>query len=260
MEMKSFGEEFKMKVILSFFLLLALCKINAFGNGDSTRVEKKPAKSKSTLNVRLHNMGQFMFSGRIISPNPALDFFYQYDRKKWGAVFFKAFDLYDHNTSNNFGLAMLRKNFSIGKRLTITPQAGFIFEQSHSFADKGTDVSAFIINTYKVSNNFSIEYTAVFFNLVLATDERDWVNRLRLLYSKNHWDVTLSAWHNNKLIDHDNSQYFSSGFNVFYSRVKISDHLLMSAGVTGLMMAGTNSPNEYPKKNGVFFTVAGFFH
>lgn len=227
---------------------------------DSVKANKNEPRSKSTLNVRLHNMGQFMFSGRIISTNPALDFFYQYDRKNWGAVFFKAFDLYDHNSSNNFALAMVRKNFHVGKKLTITPQAGFIFEQSHSFADKGTDLGSFIITNYKITNTFSVEYTAVLFNLALETEGRDWVNRLRLLYSKNHWDVTLSAWHNNKVIDHDYSEYFSTGFNVFYSRVKISDHLLMSAGVTGLMMNDSNTPSEYPKKNGVFFTISGFIH
>ncbi len=250
-----------MKILLNLFLCLAFTNLIAQNpKKDSLHLVKKERHSKSTLNVRLHNKGQFMFSGRIISPNPAIDFFYQYDRKQWGAVFFKAFDLYDHTTSNNFALAMVRKNFHVGRRLTITPQAGFIFEQSHSLADKGTDLAAFVINNYKVSNNFSVEYTLVFFNLALVPEERDWVNRLRLLYSKNHWDVTLSCWHNNKVMDYDNSVYFSSGASVFYSRMKVSDHLLLSAGVSALVMAYTTTPSEYPKNNGVFFTVAGFVH
>jgi len=244
-------------VMLWFCSLMASAQS---GVKDSVHVQKKERHSKSSLNIRLHNMGQFMFSGRIISPNPALDFFYQYDRKQWGAVFFKAFDLYDHTTANNFGLAMIRKNFHVGKRLTITPQAGFIFEQSYSVADKGTDLGAFIINHYKVSNSFAIEYTAVFFNLAIVPEERDWVNRLRLLYTKNHWDVTVSGWHNNKVLDYDNSVYFSTGASVFYSRLKVADHFHVSAGVTGLVMAYTSKPDEYPSNNGVFFTVMGLFH
>src|SRR5882672_5757921 len=100
------------------FLLtaLALMIITAtfaknFDSGDSIPAVKKEPRSKSTLTVRTHNMGYFAFTGRIISTNPALDFFYTYDRKQWGFSAFKAFDLYDHNTSNNFMLLMLRKTF-----------------------------------------------------------------------------------------------------------------------------------------------------
>ncbi|MBS1508190.1 MAG: hypothetical protein JSS79_16235 [Bacteroidetes bacterium] len=250
---------------MKYTVLIILCFFTALAQGqsaprDSVRTQKQEKRYKQSLNVRLHNQGQFMFSGRIISPNPALDFFYQYDRKQWGFVVFKAFDLYDHTTDNNFGLAMIRKNFHVGKRLTITPQAGFIFEQSHSIADKGTDLSAFVINTYKVSSSFSVEYTAVFFNLAIAQEDRDWVNRLRLLYSKNHWDVTVSGWHNNKVIDHDNTVYFSTGASVFYSRMKINDHLHLSAGASTIVMAYTTTPDTYPVNNGVFFTVMGLFH
>ncbi len=250
-----------MKLSLGLFLyLVSFSLLSKETDEDSTRAVKKERQSKSTLNTRLHTMGQFSFSGRIISPNPALDFMYTYDRKQWGGTFFKAFDLYDHTTTNNFALAMVRKNFQAGKRLTITPQVGFILEQSFSVADKGSDLASFIINSYKVSNSLSIEYTLVFFNLALYTKDRDWINRLRLLYSKNHWDVILLAWHNNKVIDYDNSVYFSSGINIFYSRIKVSDHLFLSAGLSGLVMAYTTKPNEYPKNNGLFLTVAGFIH
>jgi hypothetical protein len=250
-----------MKLLYSPAFCLAFMNLIAQNpDKDSVHVAKNERKSKSTLNTRLHTMGQFSFSGRIISPNPALDFFYNYDSKQWGLSLFKAFDLYDHTTSNNFGLVMVRKNFHIGNRFTITPQMGFILEQSFSFADKGSDLASFIINSYKVSNSLTIEFTLVFFNLAIDTEERDWVNRLRLLYSKNHWDVTLLAWHNNKVIDYDNSVYFSSGINVFYSRIKVTDHFFLSAGISGLMMAYTTNPTEYPKNNGLFLTVAGFLH
>src|SRR6185295_10160049 len=99
---------------------------------DSVKATKKESHSKSTLNVRLHTVGYFAFTGRIISTNPAFDFMYTYDRKKWGFTVFKAFDLYDHNSSNNFMLAMLRKSFKINSRLTFTPHIGTILEQSKS--------------------------------------------------------------------------------------------------------------------------------
>jgi hypothetical protein len=259
--MKCFVKQLKMKtvflLIISFSGFTASAKIDF---DDSLRTPKKERHSKSTLTTRLLTKGYFSFTGRIISPNPALEFFYTYDRKPWGFVAFKAFDLYDHTTTNNFMLAMFRKNILLGKRLTITPQVGAILEQSYSFADKGSDIASIIITSYKISNTITIDQTMIFGNLVLDPAERDWANRLRLLYSKKHWDVTLLFWHNNKWIDTDNSEYFSTGFNVFYSRMKVSEHFLLSAGILGVKMNYTSTETEYPTRDGIFFTLAGYFH
>jgi len=227
---------------------------------DSVRSAKKERHSKSTVTTRFLTKGYFSFTGRIISPNPALDFFYTYDRKQWGFVVFKAFDVYDHTTSNNFTLAMFRKNFNIGKRLTITPQVGAILEQSYSFADKGSDLASIIITSYRISNSVTIDQTMIFGNLMLEPEERDMANRFRLLFTKNHWDITLLGWHNNTWIDHDNSEYFSCGANLFYSRIKVSNHLLLSAGILCVRMNYTSTESEYPTRNGIFFTLAGYIH
>jgi hypothetical protein len=259
--MKCFVKQLEMKTaFLIIILITGFAASASIDFDDSVRVKKKERKSKSTLTTRVLTMGYFSFTGRIISPNPALDFFYTYDRKQWGFVAFKAFDLYDHTTTNNFTLAMFRKSFHIGKRLTIAPQVGAILEQSHSFADKGSDVASIIITSYKISNTITVDQTMIFGNLVFDPIERDMANRLRLLYSKNHWDITFLCWHNNKLIDHDNTEYFSSGVNVFYSRIKVSDHLLLSAGILGVKMNYTSTESEYPTRNGIFFTLAGYIH
>ncbi len=228
--------------------------------GDSIPAPKKEPRSKSTLTIRTVSVGYFAFTGRIISTNPALDFFYTYDRKQWGFSAFKAFDLYDHNSPNNFMLLMLRKTFKLNQHISITPHIGTILEQNHSVADKGSDISSIIITAYKVSSHLTIDHTAILGNLALEPHARDWFNRIRFMYSKNHWDVTALLWHNNKVIDHDNSEYFSSGLNVYYSRIKVSEHFALSAGVSGLVMACSNIPSEYPKRNGVFFTLAGYIH
>lgn len=260
-KMKCFVKRLTMKTL--FFILILFAGFTASAKidfEDSLRSAKKERHSKSTLTTRYLTKGYFSFTGRIISPNPALDFFYTYDRKQWGFVAFKAFDLYDHTTTNNFMLAMFRKNIHLGKRWTITPQVGAILEQSYSFADKGSDLASIIITSYKISNEFTIDQTMILGNLMVYPIERDMANRLRLLYTKNHWDITLLGWHNNKLIDHDNSEYFSCGANVFYSRIKVSDHLLLSAGILGVRMNYTSTEAEYPTRNGIFFTLAGYFH
>ncbi|MBI1769354.1 MAG: hypothetical protein HYR67_13375 [Bacteroidetes bacterium] len=246
--------------LLAFSLLAFFVNGYGFSPTDSIKSIKKEPRSKSTLTVRTHNAGYFAFTTRIISTNPALDFFYTYDRKQWGFMAFKAFDLYDHETPNNFMLMMFRKSFRLNNRLTITPHVGTILEQNNSIADKGSDISSIVITSYKISNCLTIDYTAILGSLVLEPINRDWFNRFRVLYSKKHWDVTVQACHNNKVIDHDNSEYFSTGVHLFYNRVKISDHFLMGAGASGLVMAYSNTPSAYPKTNGIFFTLVGYIH
>lgn len=247
-------------ILLALSLSVFLADVSGFAPSDTVKSTKREPRSKSTLTVRLHNAGYFAFTTRIISTSPALDFFYTYDRKTWGLMSFKAFDLYDHNSSNNFMLIMLRKNFKLSNRLTITPHIGTILEQSNSVADKGSDVSSIIITSYRVSSNLTIDHTAILGNLVIEPSERDWFNRFRVLYTNGHWDLTLQACHNNKMIDHDNSEYFSTAASLYYSRIKMSDHFAINLGVTSAGMLCTNTPSEYAKQNGVFFTLAGFIH
>lgn len=248
------------RTLLALSLSVFFTDANSFSSDDSVKSVKREPRSKSTLTVRVHNAGYFAFTTRIISTNPALDFFYTYDRKTWGFMSFKAFDLYDHTTSNNFMLMMLRKNFRITNRLTITTHIGGILEQCHSVADKGSDIASIILTSYRISNNLTVDHTAILGNLALEPSARDWFNRFRVLYTRGHWDLTVQACHNNKLIDHDNSEYFSTAASVFYSRIKMSNHFAVNAGVTGVGMLCTNTPSEYAKQNGVFFTLAGFIH
>jgi hypothetical protein len=203
-------------------------------------------------------MGQFWYGGRIVTNNPTVDMNFTYDRKQWGLQVFKALDLRDHTTDINFMLAVANKNFHIGKRLTITPNVGFLFEQAHSLADEGTDV-VFILNTsYKLSNHFTIDHSALFGNLVLVPSEKDWVNRFRLLYSYKHWDVSGWLWHNNNLFD--NAAYVSSTLTIFYSRIKVTNRLFINVGVAGTIMPYTLNEVSYARRNGMLFTVAAIIH
>src|SRR5262245_38081420 len=88
--------------------------------------QQKSASSNARLTVRLHSLGQFSYGGRLVSDNPVGDLNFTYDRKAWGFQLFKAVDLRDSHTPFNFTLAVLNKNFRFGRRLTVTPMAGFI--------------------------------------------------------------------------------------------------------------------------------------
>src|SRR5436190_17448269 len=76
---------------------------------DSIAAPKTVKRSTIKFTTRLHSKGLFTYSGRISSDNPAFDVNFTYDRKHWGYMFFKAIDLYDHRSNNNFALTTIYK-------------------------------------------------------------------------------------------------------------------------------------------------------
>jgi hypothetical protein len=238
-------------------LLLLFLHTFAMANIDSVSTDsvKKPKEKAAhwRLTTRLHSKGMFFYSGRMISNNPVTDFNFIYDRKNWGLQVFKAVDLVDHTTDINFTLAVLYKNFKVGNRITITPNAGFVLDQKKSVADHGSDAVVIINTAFKLNRNFTFDNSAIFGSL-LFTHEYNWTNRFRLLFSEKHIDATAFVWNNNQAFDH--TGYFSTGLNVSYSRIKLSDHASLSTGITGLMMLESNDHEMFPKKNGILFTLA----
>jgi hypothetical protein len=239
----------------------ALAPLSASGGNaviDSV-VSTSSAKVATTrFTLRLNSLGMFNYGGRIVSRNPSADFMYVREGRHLSIQAFKAFDLYDVHTEMNFAAAFLYKNLSVGKRLVISPGAGFIASQLHSIADRGSDFAARVVLSYKVSAEITFEHTTLFTNLALKTDDLDWVNRFRLTYSKKSIDASISVWHNNKVLD--DAAYLTTALNVTYARVRISDHLLLNTGVTSVIMPYSNNKELNPKKNGLFITVAAVVH
>lgn len=247
----------KMKPTIFFVSLISLCCAVSFARNtdlaDSVQKTKLAKSSNLRLITRVHSLGLFYYGGRIVSNNPVVDFNVNYDRKKWGFQIFKALDLNDSGTPINFTLAVLNKNFHFGKRLTITPSAGFILEQSRTIADHGSDAALIVVTAFKLSRVVTLEHSTLFGNLLLEPELRDWVNRLRLLYSKNHLDFILMCWHNNKVFD--SAEYVTVGFSAFYSRIKLGQTVSMNVGLTGLVMPYYSDSVANPLKNGLVLTV-----
>lgn len=239
------------------FLLLIILSVVGLQAVAQTK-DSVAAASKSRAHLRLslftHSQGQFQFGGRLVTTNPGMNFGLNYDRKTWGFMMFKAADLKDSHTDFNFMLAAFNKTFKIGKKLTVMPALGVLFEQSRTFADHGSDAAFILISNYKLSKKLSLEYTTLFGNFIVTPEEKDWVNRLRLTYTKDHLDVIASGWHNNSVFDE--VSYVTYSLGVFYSRMKISDHFLWQAGVTCLRMPYTSDEKVDPTTNGLYFTVA----
>lgn len=237
---------------LSSVVLMSTAAISPPDTTDSANSVKSPS-AHWRLTGRIHSKGIFMFGGRVGSENPTFDFSFTYERKKWGLLFFKGQDFYDHTTFYNFALVALYKNIKINDQLTITPYLGTFLEQANSIADRGSDAVAIITTTYKISPKLTLEEMSLFGNLIIEPEESDWVNRLRLMYATKHLDVIPALWHNNNVLDH--SSYWSAGLNVAYSRMAVAEHLYLSAGITGLLVLQTSDESANPKRNALMLTL-----
>jgi len=222
---------------------------------DST-IKEKPVERKTQIKstARLHTRGMFLYGGRISTDNPAFDINFTLNRPKWGFLFYKAIDLKDHTSLNNFALALVYKNFKISDRLTFTPHVGTFLEQAHTIADWGSDILGVAVLSYKVNHHFTLDYTALLANLVVETELMDWVNRGRILFVSNHIDITGSFWHNNHVFDeHD---HVSGALSVSYGRIRLSESINLSIGATEFVLFHSSDEETVPATNRFLLTVA----
>ena len=212
--------------LISF--LLASFVARAFQpSGDSATVTQPKFKRAYILTARVHTMGLFMYIGKVVNHNPATDIFFNtIGPKGWGISFFKAIDVNDVHSNNNFAFAFISKSFHIGERLTLTPFVGGGLEQQHGFVSHGSDVMLQLQSGYRINKKLAIDHIAIFNNVLFETEFADWTNRFRLMYSEGHVDITGYFWNNNALID--NTSYTSTGVSIFYNRVPVAQRLWLA--------------------------------
>lgn len=232
-------------------LLLGVAAMASPDTLDTPGVAKKKSSFRAT--ARIHSMGLFSYGGRLVCQNHVIDIQLVYNRQTWGFQFFKAMDLSDRQTPINFALAAVNRSFMIGKKLTVTPHVGVMLEQFSSLADHGSDAVVILITAYRIHPNFTLEHSALVGNLVIEPDMRDWVNRLRLLYSKGNLDVTLFAWHNNRVFD--TQEYATVGLSVLMNRLPLTGRFKLQCGLTGLYMTGASDERTRAGANGLFMTL-----
>ena len=243
------------------FYLLSLLLTTGFQawafqpDDDSTSMTPSTAKRTYTLTTRVHTMSLFMYMGRVVNHNPAVDVFFNTTGPKgWGISAFKVVDVNDVHSGNNFAFAFISKSFPLGKRLTITPFVGGGLEQQHGFAGHGSDFMVQLQSSYRINKKLTIDHMAIFNNLYFYTEFTDWTNRFRLMYSDGHVDITGFFWNNNRWIDE--ATYTSTGLSIFYNRIPVAKRLWLGAGVTTLATVGSSNQENLPKQTGIQFSTA----
>ncbi len=220
---------------------------------DSIKATKSLPASHWRFTTRLHTKGMFTYGGRLGTDNPAFDLNFTYERRQWGMLIFKGVDLVDHETFYNFSLIAFFKNFKLSPKVTLTPYVGTFLEQENSVADHGSDLVGQLIVTIKLNPHLTFEHMGMYSNLIVVPGELDWVNRFRLTYTGKHLDIVPTLWYNTAVFDH--ASYWTAGLNVAYSRMKVADHIFLSAGVTGLSIFRSSDENLNPTANHFMVTL-----
>ena len=245
------------KILLtSLFLFVGTCLFaQPLREQSDSSAQEKSVQRKTQIKVttRLHTRGMFLYGGRISTENPAFDINFTLNRPKWGFFFYKACDLKDHTSTNNFSLLAFYKNFKVSEKLTITPHVGTFLEQTHTVADFGSDILFIAVNSYKINPHFTIDYTILLANIMVEPELMDWVNRCRLLFISKHVDVTASYWHNNHVFDEQD--HMSGALAVNY-KIKLSDNFNMNVGATEFVILQTSDEEGLPKTNRFLVSVA----
>jgi hypothetical protein len=221
---------------------------------DSSHHESKKKNVVVKSTARFHTKGLFSYGGRISADHPALDINLVYERRAYGLLIYKAMDVEDHTSSNNFSLLALYKNFKIGNRLTLTPHLGTFLEQSHKLAGHGSDVAFITTTAVKLNGHFTIDHTTLVGSLIIHPENIDWVNRIRLLFTTGHLEVTATAWHNNHVFD--TADYASSAITVALSRLKLTRKLNLTLSVTDIAMLQSSHKEAVPKDNNIMASIA----
>lgn len=231
-----------------FIIVLPALALNA---EDTVSRKTRPLIIRTTS--RLHSATFFYLGGKIAGENPGMDVSINLETPRFGYSFLKAADLADLQSSFNFALAALYLHLNTGK-FRFTPQAIVLIEQPGKLVDKGSDMGVTFTSLYRISDVFAVEETAICFNLFFETSHLDFINRLRLLYSKRHVDLTAMFWHNNDVLDHDT--HVTSAISVAYARVKISKTALISAMVTASATLASSGEERVPKENALMITIS----
>jgi hypothetical protein len=220
---------------------------------DSVR-EKKMSNYHVRITPRIHTKGFFTYGGQVGTDNPAFDINVTMEYKRWGLLLYKGVDLKDHTTDYNFSLLAVFRTFKLSQKVTFTPYIGTILEQAEHFADTGSDAACILVTSIRLSPRFTAEHMGLFGNLVFEPTHMDWVNRFRVSYSAKHLDIFASIWHNNKVFDE--SDYFTGGLNIAYSRMKIAKHVFLTTGLAGLITFHTSEEGTDYSKNALQATLA----
>ncbi len=202
------------------------------------------------MSMRFNSVGFFNFSGRICSNTPAADLNLSYEKHGYGASLFMAKDLTDNHNENNFAFAIVYKRIPISPRFSFATHVGVVMDHfTEAFGDR-----VFFVSSFKASPRLTIDETSLIANIIHQKAPKEWVNRVRFIYSHtSHIQFVVSSWHNNAVFDE--TEYVSGAFQAAYNRIELSKNIYLNTAASFFVMAASKDEVSYREKNGLLLTV-----
>jgi hypothetical protein len=202
-----------------------------------------------SLNSQIHSASLYFFTGSVDQQDQSFDMLFIYDRKSWGGIIYKSFDVLNSATGVNYAILALHKHFKIDDNLQVTPNVGVNLNQNRSFADAGSDLMVDMALDYNIGKYFMLSGDAIFQNIGITSDH-NWTNRLKLSFSDNRFDTAVLLWDRNRVFN--NSGYLSSGISAGYSGFKLTPTANLGLSAQSIIMLQSDTK----KRNGFMFSMA----
>ena len=214
----------------------------------TSKVEQKEQVASWSLTSAFHSASLYFFSGSVDQSNPSFDALFIYDRKTWGAFFYKSLDLLDHTTGVNYAMLGVHKIFLVGTKWSFVPTLGGELNQNYTPADKGSDFIFDLAISYKISVHLTISNDALFQNLIITKDY-NWTNRLKLSYQQQDFNVSALLWQRSRAFN--NAGYLSTGLDISYNIIKFSHTSNIFVGASNIYMLQSDAS----RANGFMFNL-----
>jgi len=221
-----------------------------------------PAQNKSkagknlskdfTLTSRINSTGHFPYTGSFLNHHLNADFNLYYQKKNAGFFIFKSLDLEDLSSDVNYLQPGIFYKYHAGKKITLAPYVGYVFEQTRGFADKSSDVFVALVTTFK-NRNIKIENTSLFLNFLELGATRNLTNRLEINIAFQRMGLSWFTWHKASLFGI--REYVSTAFALKFPKISFSKNMALESSIMFQSYVTNNKPS-YAFRRGVLFTLA----
>lgn len=233
------------------FNLLGLLLFCLFSFAQSKINSPNNINTDFSLTTKINSTGHFPYSGSLLNHHLNVDFTLYYRRHNLGFFIFKSFDLEDLSSDVNYLEPGVFARIPIGKKFTASPYAGFVFDQTESFADKSSDIFIALVTTFR-ENNIKIENTALIFNFLETGSHRYLTNRLEVNVSLKNATISWFAWHKTGLFGVKES--VSTALSFKSPKLAFTKSLALESSIMFHTYLTCNKPS-YALRRGVVFSL-----
>jgi hypothetical protein len=225
--------------------------VMAFTDAIAQDSTKTTNTTKTTLQVltRLHSGGYFPFTGSLLNHNPVADVNVFYERKSLGFFVFQSFDLKDRHSYANYFQPGVFATLKLNPTLKLRGIFGYVFSQTQSFCDKGSDYYSAATLYWDPAKHISVQNTVLYFDY---TTQRKLANRLLVSAVYDRFKVDFYLW--NRTVLEEKREAVSAAIALTIPVIKIGEKASINLTAQYMRYLTSYRP-AYALSDGFVFTL-----